>query len=178
MKLAYKLCIVLALMLTSCSESDDSSGDPNNSDFSGDLIGTWIAVDVDFTLNVVTNLSGLDVTSTAVGEGYDIDFTVTFEDNPNIAISVGSYSMEVTTTTLGQTEVENIENIAFLESGPWSRDGNELIFEDSEETGTVQIFELTEDSLIIGITDAISSSEAGVDFSSTSVSTVTFVRMQ
>ena len=175
MKLVHKLCLVLALMLTACSGNDDSF-DPEDSDFNRDLLGTWIAVDVQFTYDVVTNFSGQDITSQAVGQGYDINFTIIFDDNPNETISDGSYSLEVTTTTLGQSEVENIENIMFLESGAWALDGDELIFADSSETGTVEIFELTAESLIIGITESINSSEAGFNFSSTSVSTVTFVK--
>ncbi|MEM5566856.1 hypothetical protein WNY78_17170 [Psychroserpens sp. AS72] len=116
------LFIALALVLTACSGDDDSS--PTNT--SGDLLGTWIGQDVDYTGNSSKTVQGQSFDATFVGEAYDVDYTLTFTENPNEVLSDGSYSIELTTTSLGQTQVDNVENLEFLSNGTWSRTGNEL----------------------------------------------------
>jgi hypothetical protein len=172
-KLNY-LFIVLALVLTACS-SDDDSNPPG--DTSGDLIGTWIGQDVDYTGSSSTTVQGQSFDATFVGEAYDVDYTLTFTENPNEIISDGSYSIELTTTALGQTQVDNVENLEFLNSGTWTQSGNMLtvISEGNESEAT--ILQLTDTMLVLELIDSQTVVQEGIEVSSTINATVTYTRM-
>ncbi|CAH8283137.1 lipocalin-like protein [Mariniflexile fucanivorans] len=157
MKKITILFIALALALSSCS-SDDSL------DISGDLVGTWIGVDVDYTGSTETTVSGEKIKATFVGEAYDVDYSLVFTENPNEVVSDGSYSVKLTTKYNGETEVSNTENLTFLSSGSWNKSGNKLTIEDDNETTTATILELTDTTLKIAISQTENISEQGLTF--------------
>lgn len=171
-KLNY-LFIALALVLTACS-GDDDGGNP--SDTSGDILGTWIGQDVDYTGTSSTSVQGQSINSTFVGEAYDVDYTLTFTENPNEVVSDGSYSIELTTTALGETFTENVENLEFLNSGAWSRSGNQLTITDNGEDTVATIVELTSTMLVLEVSETESVSEQGIDVSTNIDVVVTYTR--
>jgi hypothetical protein len=173
MKKLNILFIAFAFILASCSSDDDSS-----SDTSGDLVGTWIGQDVDYSGSTVTEIPGQDnLVADFVGEAYDVDYTLTFSENPNELVSEGSYSIELTTTTLGQTQVDNVENLEVLSDGTWSRTGDQLTIVSNGETSTGTILELTDTSLIVEINEVQDISQQGFTITTTVNAITTFTRM-
>ena len=92
-----------------------------------------------------------------------MDYTVTFAD-PNVLLAEGSYSVERTTTTLGQTEVQNVENLIFATDGTWMRNGNELIFVTDGEEQSYTITELTATTMTISTVDVSTVVESGFTY--------------
>ncbi len=174
MKKLNLLFIALALVLTSCSSDDgDSSGD-----ISGDIVGTWIGQDVDYSGSTVTQIPGSDdLVADYVGEAYDVDYTLSFSENPNELVSEGSYSIMLTTTTLGQTQVDNLENLEFLSDGTWNKVGDQLTIVSNGETSTGTIIELTNTSLIIEQNQVQDVSQQGFTIITTVNAITTFTRM-
>ena len=150
MKKLNLLCIALALVLTACSSDDDGGTPPNNT---SDVAGTWIALDVLYSGQTVAEAVGQTITSDFVGDAFDVDYTLTFSENPNVYVSEGSYSVELTTTTLGQTQVFDVENLEFVGDGEWSRNGSELSVTFDGETNVMTILELTDTTLRLGVTE-------------------------
>ena len=173
MKKLNVLFIALALVLVSCSDDDT----PNPSDTSGNLIGTWIGQDVDYTGSSSTTVQGQSFDATFVGEAYDVDYTLTFTENPNEVISDGSYSIELTTTALGQTQVDNLENLEFLSNGTWSQSGNVLTVVTDGEASDATIIQLTDTMLVLQIIDSQTAVEQGIEVSSVVNATVTYTKM-
>ncbi len=135
------LFLALTLVaMTSCSSDDDDSTPTN--DVSGELLGTWIGVAVDYTSSSTTEFQGQSFTTTGVGRGYNVDYTVTFAE-PNMLTAEGSYSVELTSTTAGQTQTQNIEDLEFASDGTWTRTGNQLVFVNDSVEQTNTITELT-----------------------------------
>lgn len=174
MKKISVLCFALALVLSACSNDDDNN---NTEDTSGDLIGTWIGQDIDYTGSTVTSALGQDITSTFVGEAYDIDYTLTFSENPNEVVSDGNYNIELTTTVLGQTQTETIENLEFLNTGTWIRSGNELTIVSDEGTTEATIVELSGNTLVLAVSENQESSEQGFEISTSVDFIATYTKM-
>jgi len=145
MKKLSTLFIALVLVLTSCSKDDTIR------DASGDILGVWHGKSVNYSGTSTTNFEGESFKIDYVGEGYDVDFTLTFTDNPNIVASEGSYGVKLTISALGQSQIENVPDNSFASSANWTKNGNELTILESESTESVtyQIIELTGNSLII-----------------------------
>jgi hypothetical protein len=176
MKKLSLLFIAFTFVLTSCSSDDgDSSG---NGDVSGDIVGTWIGVDVDYSGSTVTQIPGApDLVADFVGEAYDVDYTLTFSENPNELVSEGSYSIELTTTTLGQSQTDNVEDLEFLSDGTWDKVGDQLTVVSNGETSTGTIVELTDTSLIVEIDQVQDISQQGFVINTTVNVITTFTRM-
>lgn len=171
-KLNY-LCLVLFLVFASCSNDDD--GD-TPSDVSGDLLGVWVGQTLDFTGTAVTEYLGQDVVADLVGEAYDVDYTLTFTENPNEVTTDGSYNLEVTTTALGQTQTETLENVELLGDGTWERSGNVLTIESQGQIAVATILELTDTTLKLGIETTQDVSQQGLIFATTVNAITTYTR--
>ncbi len=170
-KLNY-LCVALLLLFASCS--NDDGGTPP--DVSGDLLGVWIGQDVDFTGTAVTEYLGQDIVANLVGEGYDVDYTLTFSENPNEVISDGSYNLEYTMTVLGQTQTDTMENVDLLGDGTWERSGNVLTIESQGQIAIATILELTDTTLKLGIETTQDVSQQGLIFATTINAITTYTR--
>ncbi|WP_204345340.1 lipocalin family protein [Psychroserpens algicola] len=172
MKKLNLLFIALAMVLTACS-SDDTN--PPNTE--GDLLGTWIGQDVQYTGTSATEVQGQSITADFVGDAYDVNYTLTFTENPNEVVADGSYSIELTTTALGQSQTQNVEDLEFLNSGTWSRSGNQLSITDNGETTVGTIVELTVNTLKIAVTETEDVVEQGISASSNIDIEMTYTRM-
>lgn len=153
LSLLFLLCISIAV--SSCSSDD---GDPTPAISEEAVLGTWIGVDVDYTSTSTINFQGQTIVTTTVGEGYDVDYTITFNENPQIFLSEGAYSVELTATTMGQVQMQNVENIEFSQDGNWSLVGDQLTITTDDESaiytiellasGLIQLTALIEDTII------------------------------
>ncbi|MEL6811966.1 MAG: lipocalin family protein [Bacteroidota bacterium] len=163
---------VLTAAFVGCSDDDDG-GNPVGG--AADLVGTWNGTGVSYSGTTETTANGVTISADFVGEGYDYNYTVTFSENPNQVTSEGSYSIELTTTSGGQTITQNVENISFSEVGEWSISGDQLtVTSATGDPSTATIVELTANSLILNIVDVQTQNAGGTSVTSTTDSTFTF----
>jgi len=105
-------------------------------------------------------ISDVNVSSDYTGRAKNIDFTMTFKENPNQVFGSGSYDLELTTSAMGVSDTETTSISDIDSSAEWSRDEDILTFEgalysgslDVINTGAAQEFtieELTDTSLRI-----------------------------
>ena len=144
--------LLLVPMYIACS-SDDDTTTTTEEEAEVSLVGTWTAETIDFDSTITTVVEGLPVTATQEGEGFDIDATVTFSEDPNEVSSEGQFSMTVTTTFLGVSEEETLENLDLLGDGTWSLEDNTLTItgtaDDQDAVITIEL--LTADMLRLRI---------------------------
>lgn len=125
MKHLFKITLLsFALVFFASCEDDDSSNDT-----SADLVGTWSMTSLDYDGTSSTTFQGTTTSIDFIGEGTNIDYTLTFDENPNNFDASGSYDIELTTDFMGQTttQTESVEDAN--STGTWSRDGNTLSFD-------------------------------------------------
>ncbi|MCB4800065.1 hypothetical protein [Neotamlana laminarinivorans] len=167
------LLFLFTALVFACSGSDDS----NTNDVEVNLLlGTWIGEDVEYSGTTSFDYFGTTFETPFTGEAYDVDYTLTFTENPNEFTSEGSYSLEVTTNFLGETITENSEDLEFMGSGLWSQDGNQLITTESGVTTIFTIEELTETSLILSNTQTEEFTENDIDYTTTINIEMTFIK--
>lgn len=164
------LLIVLGFLISSCSEDDEVQIAAE------DLIGTWSCTAIDYTGTTKTEIQGQTITASFDGVGYDIDFTFTLSENPNIASSEGQYSIELTSMLLGQNSVQNIEGLAFSTVGFWTRDGVNMTISQDGKTSNVTIVKLTKTVLELKISNEETISQSGTNVNAMVDSNVRFVR--
>lgn len=164
---------VLTVSLVACDSDDDST---NNDTTNADLVGTWQGEDMDYSGTSETQAQGQTVTSSFVGEAIDVDYTLTFTEDPNMVTSNGSYGIELTTTSNGQTVTQTIDNLTFLETGVWTRTGNTLTIDSDGEASAATIEQLTENALRIAVTEVETITQGDFSVTTTTNLVATFVR--
>ena len=134
----------------SCSSSDDDNGSSGSGEIDAELVDTWIGTAVDYTGTTETEFNGVTLTADFVGEGFDIDYSINFTENPNEVTSDGSYSILLTTTIQGTSTEQTIPNLTFFETSTWEVNGDQItVSSNGAEPQTFTITELTETTLII-----------------------------
>ncbi len=172
MKKLNFLFVALFLVFTSCSKDDDSS-----SDTSGDILGKWDMTSYDYVGKTVTSTQGQTLTTDFVGEAFDIDYNIAFEENPNEITSEGSFSLKLTSTVLGQATTQNISNFDVgITSGTWEKNGNEIITKSIRGEANMKIEELTNTSLVLSIEEELDLSQSGFPGTSNIKAVLSFKR--
>lgn len=170
-KITY-LFLALTLVITSCSKDDDSAPQ-----ISGSISGTWNMISYNYTGTTITEFQGQSITSDFVAEAFDIDYSITFEENPNNLTTDGTFSLRLTTTALGQTQTQTLSNVDAVDTGAtWELSNDEIITMANGETGILKIIELTENSLILSTNDVRDISQQGANINSSLDATLTFER--
>ncbi|WP_299099724.1 hypothetical protein [uncultured Winogradskyella sp.] len=171
-KLKFTFIMCLSIFMMSCS-SDDDSNNTLSEDF---LLGTWIGVDLEYSGTTEFEYLGIPITTQFVGDAYDIDYSISFMDDPNEFTTDGTYSIELSTTVLGETQVENIEGLMFLSDGNWSLSGNELtiVNQGVASVGTLTI--LSNDLLELNVVEMQTTVLDGIEYVVTVNSVSTFER--
>lgn len=119
---------------------------------------------------------GQGATTDFTGEGYNVDFTFTVSENPNVATSNGSYSIKLTSTVNGQTFTQNIEGIDFVFTGEWSKDGSTMTMKQGGESSDATIVKLTDTELELNIVDVQTIESNGIKVTTTTNMSVLFIR--
>ena len=164
------LLLVTSVILVSCSDDDDTI------QFTGDLVGIWNAVSVDYTGTTVTEAPGVSITADYVGEGYDVDFFMTVSEDPNVITANGSYSIELTTTAQGQSFTDFQEGLEFVNEASWAMSGNTLTMTVDGVSTDFSITELTETRLIIEATEEEDFSQSGASITTSTNIVLVFAR--
>ncbi|UKM64101.1 lipocalin family protein [Flavobacteriaceae bacterium GSB9] len=157
-KLPLLFTLLIAIM-TSCS-SDDST-----SEITADIVGTWEMTDYDYTGTTKTTFEGQTYSADYVGEAFNIDYRMTFNENPNTIETEGSFSLELTTTAFGETstQVVNTDDVETINAGTWEiQNGNLVTQADGGIEATYKIEELTETSLVLSLNQEVDISQSGV----------------
>ncbi|WP_299768591.1 lipocalin family protein [uncultured Dokdonia sp.] len=160
---------LFAIIIASCSDDDSNeTPDPMNEetpenmdessdeteDESASVIGMWEVTSIDASGTSTVEIAGQTIETEFLGEGIDLNYSVTFTEEPNEVTADGDYNIELTTTIAGQSITEVIPGILFIDSGDWVIDGDQITISsnDMESTGTITT--LNETTLVIEITDA------------------------
>ena len=170
----FKLILFTAFisLTISCSKDDDNPAPENN----GNIIGVWKGTTVNYTGSTTTTAQGQSITADYVGEAYDVDYTLTFTENPKKVVSDGSYSIELTTTVNGQSTTQNVENLELLSSGDWRINGNTLSITVDNETDDATIVELTNNNLVLNVVETETNTGSGFTVTSTTDVTLSFTK--
>jgi hypothetical protein len=174
MKSLSYLAMLLALSLSITACSDEEAGSPNNEA----LVGTWRLESIDYSGTSSTTVQGTTFTSVFVGEGYDLDVTVTFSEDPDTYTTDGDYSIRLTTTTQGQTVEQDFTFEGFLDDGTWERDGENVIITNGDGDVFETIIVLTDggNTMMMDVEETtIIASQTG-DIISTVVQSTVFTR--
>ncbi len=140
--LKFNLLLIL-LILNGCATDD---GELNID--TANLLGVWNLV----TINSENGQATITEDGITVSVDFELsseneDLQITFNEDPNVVSSEGSFTQVTTISTLGQTEVEEtlIEGV-FLD-GNWILDGDQLTInsenEFSDDFDVVPTFEIT-----------------------------------
>lgn len=153
-----KILFILAIGLTvlsSCendlvsappSDSIEENGNSDGTDVAGDLVGSWQMISFNYTGTTVTTVQGITLTADLVGVASDIDYVIEFTETPNNFSVTGGYDIELTTTSNGQSFVENVA-INASSNGTWSKNNNTIVFTGTTVDGEATIEILNDTTL-------------------------------
>jgi len=151
------MLVFISAVTFSCNTDDDSSQSTT-----GDLVGTWELSSLDYSGSSATTFDDETTEFDFTGVGSNIDYELTFEENPNNFEAVGGYDIDLTIAFMGQstTQTESIEDAVSI--GTWDRDGNTLTFDGvlvslgdmaptttDATTNEITISELTANTLVL-----------------------------
>jgi hypothetical protein len=122
MKTIKYFCALLAcLAVISCSGDDDNPGIDQTL-----ILGEWDLVEYNYSGNTTVTQGGSTITSSYIGEFYDVDAQLIFSDN-NTYSTAGSYMVKLTTTYEGETMVQDVPSSDVASTGTYRIENNKLI---------------------------------------------------
>ena len=147
MKFLSPLLLSLTFLLHSCSSDFDVAIANNNVN----LLGYWIATDVEFSGMSTVNATGQATQQYELsGQTLSTDLNIAFMQNPDIFVSNGGIVFELQTTGNGTTTTEETSNIDFFaRSASWEREGTTISVTANDITQQYQIEELTPSRLVL-----------------------------
>lgn len=119
-RLSSFLILLLAVVLISCESDDDTTT------INGEIGGEWNFESINYTGTTIVSQPGNSITTNFSGESFDENATMTFNEADNSFTSQGSYYIELTSTTLGQTQTQTTTIDDYNSEGEWDLDGNIL----------------------------------------------------
>ena len=106
--------------MVGCSSDDDEDIT------SGEILGEWTMVFFEYNGNSTIKSSGINVSSDYIGKAKNINFMITFTENPNQVLGSGSYDLELTLSTLGVSDTKTTSISDIDTSADWSRNEGTL----------------------------------------------------
>jgi len=140
------LVLLLSITIFSC-DSDDGAPIIPIADVSGDILGTWEMIDLNYTGSNTLVSQGQSIPTTYVGVGKNIDNSISFTENPNDVLAEGTYDIELTSTTFGQTTTQTQTDLPLIPNSTWSKNGTTLIFTANGQDTPFTILELSATTL-------------------------------
>lgn len=172
MKILKLILFTALISLTISCSSDDDNVNLNNDG----IVGVWRGTGVNYEGTSTTTMQGQSFAADYVGVAYDINYTLAFSENPNKVVSEGNYSIELTTTYMGQTTTQNITGLDFLSDGDWTLNGDILSITVDNETQNATIIELTPNKLVLEANESTTVEQNGATTTSTTHIVMTFDR--
>lgn len=156
--LPFYLLIVLSVIFLSCSKEDENLIDTTL------LIGDWNVTAVKYTGTSTTSALGVKYTTKFTGTGMDMDFMVSFNENPNSFVSSGTYSVELVAEAMGDTYTQIVQVPNFTIPGSWNIvNGNKLRIESAGEVQESIINKLTTSQMIMTNHDKRTTTQNGME---------------
>ncbi len=157
------LFFLSAILFTSCSDDDDAPNSPGSGVTDASIIGTWRMVEMNYTGTSSSDTMGQSLSADFDGTALNIDYIITFTENPNEYEAVGSYDIDLNATILGQNTQQTQSLNDINQTGTFDKNGDVLtlsgslnqintsvsIPEDSFENQDAEIQELTDTTLIL-----------------------------
>ncbi|NJN24966.1 MAG: hypothetical protein HC819_02770 [Cyclobacteriaceae bacterium] len=116
----------IAILVFSCSKDDEKPSIDETL-----LPGTWEILDLDYTGTTTTTAMGISVGSTFVGTIVENTVEINITSDPNEFTSSGSYTMDVKSTSMGQTVTTQIIVPYMIQDGNWTIEGDKFKVSDS-----------------------------------------------
>ena len=134
---------LLCLFFTACSDDDEDTN------ISGDaFLGIWSLTELEYKGSSSTSTPSGPVTTNYTGEGFDMDLTVEFSENPNTFTSEGDYGIKLNVETMGESSTAELANLNLLGNGSWKRDNNKVTFtQEGSVAEEATILELSDSTL-------------------------------
>ena len=181
-KLLFTLAIALTTLI-SC-ESDLVSAPPSDSAGSGvttgNIVGVWKMISLDYNGTTITTAQGVNIVADFVGQGSDYNNTMEFTEAPNNYSTTGTYDIELTTTTAGQTSTSNTDDLDTASNGTWEKNANVLTFtnaSNNNEVSDATINILSDTTLKITTLVTKNISQQGVSVETTTNTVAVFERL-
>lgn len=166
-----KLLFLIAVIFFSCSEDEDPL--PTNEG----LVGTWSVTGINYKGTTTTTGSGINLKADFTGTGKEMDYTTTFNDDPNTITSEGSYVIELKTTVMGQTTTEEYPLDEVFTDGTWSLNGRTLTVTSGGETQEGIITKQTSTTLEVKIQLVEMQNDSGITVSTKLQAIYTFEKL-
>jgi len=165
------LASILFITVTACGNNDDVVVE----DTSSDLVGTWQLTSLDYSGTSTNTIDGIPIEATHAGFAKNIDYSISFSENPNLYDANGEYIIELTTIIDGEGSTLDIELFAFEADGTWSLNQRELTIIRDNETEIISITNLNETTLTI-VSDVSDRVQFATGMPANAISTATYVR--
>ena len=143
----FFILLITFLIIFSCSSSDDSNP---NEEFN--MVGVWQGVAVDFDTSTVVEIAGEQIPVICEGEGFDVDFLITFTDAPNAYSANGTFSVLNECTLIGEQVQEDLEVFG---DGSWVYENGNLSMTENGETIIVDVEIISNDRIILEFEEEI-----------------------
>jgi len=170
------LVLLLSITIFSC-DSDDGTPIIPVTDVSGDILGTWEMIDLNYTGSNTVTSQGQAIPTTYVGVGKNIDNSISFTENPNDLIAQGTYDIELTSTTFGQTTTQTETNLPLLPNSTWSKNGTNLILTSNGQDTPFTILELSGTTLKLQQDSDDTLTQQGITIVNSLSMVITFIRV-
>ena len=147
-------CCILALSISSCSDTNDDltpvskaspqapgGGSTTQKITTSVMVGDWEMVSLDYAGTSTTEAGGQTFTTTFNAVGRDFTYKFTFNDNPKTYAATGGYTVDLTSIFEGQSTTQEVILPDASSSGTWELVGNSLSLTDANtnETSTTEI---------------------------------------
>jgi hypothetical protein len=155
MKITKLLFLSIVVILFSCSEDEDPLPTSEG------MVGTWSVTGITYKGTTTTSGNGMNVKADFTGTGKEMDFTTTFDSDPNTVTSEGSYVIELKTTVMGQSTTEDYTFNDIFTDGTWTLNGRTLSVASGGTTQEGTITKQTSTTLEVRINLDESESDSG-----------------
>ena len=145
--IAGTLLLSLSVLLYSCSSDFEVPTISENVN----LLGYWIAVDIEYSEESTVNAVGQPPENYQIsGATISTDLNLAFMENPNLFVSNGGILFDLTTTGNDSTNTEKVGDISlFISSASWDRQGNTITLTANDNSELYTIEELTPSRLVL-----------------------------
>lgn len=171
MKITKLLFLSIAVILFSCSEDEEPLPTSEG------MVGTWSITGINYKGTTTTSGNGMNLKADFTGTGKEMDFTTTFNADPNTVTSEGSYVIELKTTMMGQTTTEDYLLDEVFTDGTWTLNGRTLTVSTGGTSQEGTITKQTSTTLEVRINLDQSESDSGITVTTEVQAIYTFERL-
>lgn len=143
--LKYLLLISVTAFISSCSSDAE---DANKIIETDNLSGTWTLTEYNYSADQVVVTNSVSITVDTDGIGQNLDYSVTFGNNPDVFSAEGMFDIELTTDAGDTIDTEVVSSDFFLIS----------VFKPTDEDDTIT-WEIKEDILNLTLNNQLSEVE-------------------